>query len=382
MSISASSLRPIPLLRALLREASYLPDATARTYFRRYIVSRFKAYQPRQNATDALQIVAKYRHRSFRRRKEAIILERTRPLLRSGYKGLNYLRRANAGELPCLQKVLFFAYGRLGKRKYALLSKLLQPDPIMDEMVTPKPQSEEVPPLQQLYQSNKRYLQYFDAPKADPKKTYFTINISNRYSRLRTVIKTQSEKGVALNADLSSYSLRTPIYNIWERPMPIKRARNNVRRWYARTLTRLLPPLPIAEWEDIRSMIAGEKPISLKQRRATASSPRVSLGEGDDQLERLVSQGITLDKPSRADKPAGKQRPHNIKPRFMRRLYAKLFALSCKVEYDEQRRMWKAIWGESMKFTKARVDTTPVDDLLFAGVDAKGNVLKASRPPN
>lgn len=381
MSTSASSLRPIHLLRALLREASYLPDATARTYFRRHIVNRFKAYQPKENATGAaalpIQAVAKYQHKSFRRRKIAIIQERARPLLRRAQKSLNFLRRANLGELPCLQKVLYFAYGRMGKRKYVLLRHLLQLDPNMDPDVPSKPQTHDLAPLQQLYYSNKRYLQYFDAPKVASNKTHFVINISPRYSRLRAVVRSQYEKSATVNREIKSINLITPIKNAWERPMPIRRARNNVRRWYAETLTRLLPPLPAEEWDNIRSMAAGEKHFSFKQRRTRASSSETSLGNDDVWLQYIVSQGITLDKPSRADKPAGRQRPHNLNTRFMRRLYAKLFALCCKLEYDDQKKTWKAVWGEPSKLVKARLDTTPIDDLLFAGVDAKGCIPQA-----
>jgi hypothetical protein len=192
--------KPLHLLRALLREASYLPDAAARGYFRRYIVSRYKAYQPRQNATASfdVQAVERYRHRSFKRRQIAIINERTRPLLRKGQKGLNFLRRANQGEIPSLQKALFFAYGRIGRRKYALLENLLRPDPIMDGGALPK-HAEGPSPLQALYFSNKRYLQYFDAPKALNNKTHCQINISDRYSRLRAVLKSQHQKGISIH---------------------------------------------------------------------------------------------------------------------------------------------------------------------------------------
>ena len=126
-----SQTRSLHLLRSLLREASYLPDATARDYFRRYIVARFKAYQPRPNATASfdVQAVDKYRHKSFKRRHIGVISERTAQQQRKAQKGLNLLRRANQGETPCLQKVLWFTYGRLGRRKYALLDDLLKPDP-------------------------------------------------------------------------------------------------------------------------------------------------------------------------------------------------------------------------------------------------------------
>jgi hypothetical protein len=36
----------------------YLPDATARTYFRRDIIVRFRTYQPKPNATASFDINA------------------------------------------------------------------------------------------------------------------------------------------------------------------------------------------------------------------------------------------------------------------------------------------------------------------------------------
>jgi hypothetical protein len=369
-------LKPLPLLRALLREASYLPDATARSYFRRYIVGRYKAYQPKQNATASLdvQAVEKYRHRSFKRRQIAIINERTRPLLRKGQKGLNFLRRANQGEIPCLQKVLFFAYGRIGRRKYALLENLLRSDPIMDGGAPPK-EVEGPTPLQQLYYSNKRYLQYFDAPKVERSKMHYVINISDRYSRLRAVLKSQHQKGLSIHRELKRPFMKTPINNIWERPMPIKRARNNVRRWYAETMTRVLPPLPNEEWDNVHAMIVGERRIGLVRRRARASDLRSE----EDAFTSTIEEAIALDRPSKADKPAGDQRPHAITPKFMRRLYTRILMLCCKVGYDDEHKRWKAIWGEPMKSIKPALYRAPTDASLFAGVDATGRIPAAPK---
>jgi hypothetical protein len=371
--------KPLHLLRALLREASYLPDATARGYFRRYIVSRYKAYQPKENATASFDVkaVERYRHRSFKRRQIAIIKERTRPLLRKGQKGLNFLRRANQGEIPCLQKALFFAYGRLGRRKYALLDNLLKPDPIMDGGAPPK-DVEGPTPLQKLYFSNKRYLQFFDAPKATS-PTHHLINISDRYSRLRAVLKSQHQKGLSINRELKRPAMKTPIHNIWERPMPIKRARNNVRRWYAETMSRLLPPLPKNEWDAIRAMSVGERRIGLVKRRAHAQDMNPEPIVEDALFASMIEEAIALDKLSTADKPAGRERPHAITPRFMQRLYTRILMLCCKVEYDHEHKRWKAIWGEPMKSVKPAIYLAPTDVSLFAGVDANGHIPKAPK---
>ncbi|KAI8941486.1 hypothetical protein NX059_002703 [Plenodomus lindquistii] len=381
---AASSLQPRHLLRALLREATYLPDATARSYFRRYIVSRFKAYQPKQNATATFDVhaVDKYRHRSFKRRRLAVINQRTRPLLKKGHKGLNFLRRANSGETPCLLKTLYFAYGRIGRRKYALLDGLLRPDPVMgDDAPLSPPELPGQAPLQQLYYSDKRHLQYFAAPKVKS-KTEYTISISDRYSRFRAVVKSQHAKGISINRQLKTSDLVTPINNVWERPMPIKRARNNVKRWYAQTLTRLMPPLPTDEWDNINAMMAGQKKVSLVKRRTPVATAIPTFPDDEQRALHSLQAGLAMDRPSRADKPVGMQRPHHITPKYMRRLYTKILVLSCKLEYDHERNRWNAVWGESTKTINPNIYNVPTDASLFAGVDETGHVPQPPKQPN
>jgi hypothetical protein len=378
LAVASSHTRSVHLLRALLREATYLPDAVARQYFCRYIVGRFKAYQPRQNATAsfAVQAVEKYRHRNVKRRQLSIIVERKSQLLRKAQKGLHYLRRANQGELPCLQKVLHFAYGRMGPRKYTLLNEVLKPDPIMDggEPVTAA-DLEGPTPLQKLYYSNKHYLQYFDAPKTGHKATH-VINIADRYSRLRACLKTQCQKGISINRALKGHAMKTPMHNVWMRPMPIVRARNNVRRWYAVTMTRFLPPIPTDEWDDMHAMICKQKHVGLVRRRARLAA------EEDEQPLDIIAKGMQLSKLSKADRPAGMWRPHNITTKFMRRMYLRIMRICCKVEYNPERKHWVATWGDSIQPVNSVTNMPPVDDALFAGVDATGKrvVEKPTEP--
>lgn len=349
------------LLRALLREASYLPDAAARCFVRQHVVNRFRAYQPWHKAPVSTGV---------KRRPAAILDARTRPKLRQAHKALNFLRRANQGEIPCLHKVLLLAYGRMGKRKHALLSGLLKPDP------NAMPTDPDAPsPLQVLYDSNKRYLRYFDAPKA-ASKTHLSIGFSPRYSRLRAVVASQSASGIALHRDLKGAALKTPINNVWERPMPIKRARNNVRRWYALTMSRLLPPLPTEEWDQLHAMATGERPVALKRRRTAV--PELDMESAGDhlQFQTTVLDAIALRKPSRADKPAGIHRPHAITEKFMRRLYTKVLALCCKLEYNVEQQRWIVIRTASARRIRPNVHSMPTDEALFAGVDDKGRVPK------
>jgi hypothetical protein len=370
---AASHTKSIHLLRALLREATYLPDAVARQYFHGYIVNRFRAYQPRQDATTSIV----YRHRNVQRRALSIITERTDKVQKKAQKGLHYLRRANQGEIPCLKKVLHFAYGRMGKRKYALLGHVLKPDPIMDGgKVLAASEIGGPTPLQELYYSDKQWLQYFDAPKPGTNGMQ-VINISDRYSRLRAVIKSQYQRGVSINRELKGPAMKTPVHNIWMRPMPIKRARNNVRRWYAETMTRLLPPLPAEEWDKIKAMIEGSEKMSLVRHRTPATSSS-SVTAAEHSLQ-TISGGLALSKRSKADRPNGMWRPHHIKVKFMRRMYSRLLQLCPKVEWNSERNHWTTVWGPPIQKIKPSIYQAETNDILFAGVDLKGKIPPAPK---
>jgi hypothetical protein len=368
MPATPSQTKSLHLLRSLLREASYLPDATARTYFRRYVVARFKAYQPKPSATASFDVdaVEKYRHRSFKRRHTGIINARAGQQQRKAQKGLNFLRRANQGEGPCIQKALWFAYGRLGRRKYALLDDLLKPDPAWPEGPAP---------LQQLYRSDLKCLQYFETPQA--RAGSHVIYISKQYPRLRALVTSQSRQDIDKKSAIKSPFLKTPILNTWQQPMPIKRAINNVRRWYAETMTLLLPALPNEEWDRIEAMSRGQQRIGFVRRRrpvAEVSSPPAS---DDDSVERMLQHNLAMDKLSKADRPQGVDRPHTLNARFMQRLYTKLLTLTPKLEFDDTRQQWNTVWGKHSKSFKPRNYTAPVDEALFAGVNDKGIAPKA-----
>ncbi|KAG9203384.1 hypothetical protein G6514_003038 [Epicoccum nigrum] len=368
----AAHTKSLHLLRALLREASYLPDVTARDYFRRYIVARFKAYQPKANATASFDVKAvdKFRHRSFKRRHEGIINERAGQQQRKAQKSLNLLRRATQGEGRIVQKLLWVAYGRLGRRKYALLEGLLKPDPAWPAGPTP---------LQQLYHSDLRCLQYFDAPTRSKDNTAWHLAISRQYPRLREVVRTQVHKGIALRREMKKPFLATPIVNTWLQPMPLKRAVNNVRRWYAETMTRLLPPLPAAEWDRVDALSKGRQRIDFVKRRTpvAASAPPshdVAMAE-ETSLEQLVQRSLAMDKPTKVEKARSIGKSHLLTARYMQRMYLRLLSLSCKLEYNDTKKRWDVIWGDSSKGAKPASYTEPVDDVLFVGVNAKNGLV-------
>lgn len=371
---NASQLKSLHLLRALLREATYLPDPSARSYFRRYIIGRFRAYQPTQNATSQAKA---FRRSGFRRRPITVIESRTAEMQKKAQQGLNYLRRANMGERNCLQKVLLHTYGRIGRRRYALLDELIKPDPLVAAEVD-QADPEEFAPLQKLYYSDRPVLRLFDKPKkiSDRKVTF---SLSAPYSRLQAVITGQVQKGAALHALLKSTKLETDIYNVWERPMPIKRARNNIRRWYKDTMGKLLPPLPNAEWDHLKALATGESRwAGIVPRR----KPAIESEQSEHQFissQVAIEQAIALDKPSKADKRAEfHPATNNITTRRMRRLYAEVLSYCCKLEWDVTRRGWVSRWAP----TVPPVFNFAAGGALFSGVDEKGRPPKPTTARN
>jgi hypothetical protein len=235
-------------------------------------------------------------------------------------------------------------------------------------------------PLQELYYSNKQFLRYFDAPQPVANGMQL-INISDRYSRLRAVLKSQHHRGISINRELKGPTMKTPTHNVWMRPMPIVRARNNVRRWYAETMTRFLPPLPTEEWDKLHAMINGTERVSLVKRRALGTVRAPETATEEERTLDAVSEGLSMAKLSKADRPAGMWRPHNITAQYMRRLYSRILQLCCKVEYSDEHKHWVAVWGRPTQSISPKIYNAPTDASLFAGVDEQGRAPKAPKAP-
>lgn len=361
--LPSQKLRSIHLLRALLRETSYLPDPKARSYFHDYILSRFKAYQPVQKGSV-----------SFKQSRNNVIYGRVLAKQREARKGLNYLRRANLGERPCLEKVLYLAYGRMGRRRRVLLEELMKPEPAVGEEDKPAP-------LHQLYYTNTRCLQVFDAPqegrtgKDGEERVFF--DFSDRYPKLKVVLIAQLLAGVFMGREFKQVKVYMDKYNAWRRPMPIKRARNHVRRNYALKMEKVLPPLPSEEWDQLAAQARGEVRWQGPVARRTPALPRdQTSSEGEIRYDATaIKQGLALERPSKADRPVGDERPQKLTSRTMRRIYAKVLGYCCKLEYNEDRGRWRAVWPSAAN-SLSTVYTRPTEEVLFAGVDSQGKKPK------
>lgn len=329
---------PIHLLRALLRQCTYLPDSAAREYLHRHIIARYRAKCPR-----------------FRRPpqpgpplcpKPETLGTQKQHLLQTARDGLALLHRANSGYMRALTKVLALTYGRTGKRRHELLSLLQAPDIPSDQTAV--------------------------ASLSASLTTTPTFNVP---PRLEALVKSQIQQGHTdfVNPPLKQVAPRIPKQNIWRRPVPMKRVRNIQRNWLNMVLERAMPPLPEEEWERLRRLANGElKWEGPVQRRAKVEESR----EKDGSL--FPERGFDieeLDKRMGSRTTGFKDSPHKINGRLMRRLWARTFRQSPVMKWNATKKSWYFEWGRLGSADGVGDITRNIPQLSpFDGVDEDGMV--------
>ena len=312
----------LSLYRALLRECSYLPDPNSRKFFHGHIVSRFRAYGPHPGVRDPCC-------RSQRPR----TVHRQTQILRNARKGLNVLCRANHGHLPHLKKILAITYGRIGPRRYELLRQLKVPDSptnagVLEDVLRfrAQPANQQVP---------------------SPSRALLALMISQAKQPLSGYMRRLPIRGGPV----------IPAKNTWGRPMPMKRVRNMKRKWYTAALSRVMPPLPEAEWETLRRMALGE-----------ARFRRPALRKGPSRRQNLGAETHST----------GQKlcRPHHVHSRYMRRLWAEILQQCPLMRNDPSRPSgWDISWSNLKTEVKIGLDPILRDESCFDGVDENGKLL-------
>ena len=246
-------------------------------------------------------------------------------------------------------------YGRVGKRRRQLISKLQAPNPLVDDASVAILSA-------QISQSSdrKRELELTDELSA----------------LLKSQIKQPSTR--FHRAPLRELAPKVPERNIWQRKFPEKRRVNFIKAWYAKTLDRLMPPLEAAEWERLEGLAAGNVPWNgpVSQRKlgtvrsadSRHSFDRFALRDLPHRLttstERIVEEG---------KHPEVKSRPHQLTPRFMRRLWSSVFHKCPRLDWNNERKKWDVTWGDVEK--QATLAISPHKELapsIFDGVDDEG----------
>jgi LYRM2-like protein len=417
--------KSIHLYRHLLREAGYLPDKVARLQIRRQIRFRFRhKVIHRRKLLETASSHNGILSQTFRSSEPVATLQQR---LKTGESALKRLHNANLGCTASLYKVLLYAYGRIGKRRYEMLRPILEVDDASTGVEAVKAAESRCT----RNRDTKDFVLHvpikaiFDGPKKSQDANVVEFHISRRYERLRALAlsQTRSYKPATrfLRGRLRSTLFKMPKFNIWKRPMPQKRVKNMLNKWYGKLIDAILPCLPKSDWDHLRALAIGAKPFEVVERRRRPMTKPDFITSYD--LEKLLalqpgnvrslSENFKISKPEepiiknyrhpwtsrfphRRDvwlesnsviesvqqdligselqtgpripvKRNQREQPHHFTQRMLRRMYGKIL-WHCSFMQKDETGKWRITWGSQVLNSKPDSDTfNPLFSLVTDG---------------
>ncbi|KAG8526567.1 uncharacterized protein KY384_008768 [Bacidia gigantensis] len=308
--------RVLHLLRAILRECTYLPDYQARNYMWNQCLHRFKARKDDD------------RDIAFSTGKQSAEV-RGRRAVSKAKDALKDLQRANAGHKRHLTKVLEMTYGRTGKRRHRLLEAFTK--------------------------SSTATGSEFDWAGLSPELSDL---LSSQWSRPGTS---------PIRPAVKKVSLDIPAKNSWGRPMPQKRVNNKKRRIYGEVMDRVLPPVPYDEQKRLRHLALGQGDA------AKLSRPRRRGSRNERGMRTHTTQTKMISRPHALTSRYMRRRYTNIvmNTPALKATEAKLKnEAQWKIEWTDIRKECEVAMKTGKQLPLA----------MFEGVDAKGKLLSKSIP--
>ncbi len=276
---------------------------------------------------------------------------------------IGQLDRASHGDMQALQKVYYYSYGRGGPRRRQLLSNGMELLSASDA-VTPPPHPPVFPP------PNPRHGRaYHDNDRG---RTVPVLEVSPTLTGFQQFLKDQE----AFKPDVGGRNkkikyLDPPIgkYSIWGKPVARKRERGMTKAWVSDTLESVMPPLPKLEWEYLRRIATGEiEPEAPPSRRTKVGD----WGEEGYLTVWNLKNPVHHAFRSQVVGRVMERKRHVLTPKFLKRMHASIWHVSCKMEWSEEHNKWKYTWGKDKASTsqgkKARL--LPRDLQLFEGMEA------------
>ena len=311
----------IPFMRALLRQATYLPDSAAREFFHDHIIASFRRYCPRKTTP------------SDNTPSNQITPQRRNQRMRDARKNWRVLVHANHGSPVHLTRVLEMAYGRRGKKHYMLMKDVLPPENSQDSKA-----------LEELSLMIEERHSVLKAKEPHLSEKLFALVRSQKNQKDRLFPKN----------NIKSTEPIIPETNIWLRPLPKGRGKNLRRKWYAETLNRVMPPLPEADWNRLQDLSLGKL-----------------LWEGP-RRPRTKAQGQFI---TDSYEPKWDSDWHELTPRYMQRMWQKVFVQCPMMRWNADRGRWSVLWGRPHIETAVSLGADSyIDDGAFEGVNAEGKL--------
>ena len=311
---------------------------------------------------------------------ELVIEELGKRRIKDAWKFSRFLERAGQGNHDDLKKLLFLTYGRTGKRKRELIRDLIRPPE------TSLPEDEKA--LEDLIQNPMGRQALNFKPNA----------------KFHSFLRSQVANSPAENpkAKIRHLIAKIPDENIWGRSVPLKLQKSLRKKWWANTLDKVLPPIPLHEFDRLRDLSSGKIPIedppphrcrpkfivkALTEQendsrvwellKNPARLPNSTIDEVmfDPELGLVLSkEGETERKPAAADKEKPPEKAWGEGPdriRYMRRLYATIWNLTSVMAQDEVTKLWVTTWGGGRTKAHSGEVTAPSakDEELFEGLE-------------
>lgn len=334
------------LLRAILRECTYLPDLQSRQYLSQYALARFRTYG----------------YKAWKHRDDDTFGARLQRQRRKARQAFYQLRRANEGDRRPLLKALFMTYGRIGKRRIELMRPLM-PAAGREAIERIMAGDEERTHVEAIVDTEPAKIrggaQPFRSTKgnddAENMATVQTSGVALQEARdelpclspeLYALALSQSQSDIDGRPLLKPQRLKPqiPELNSHFRPMPKSRVKNMTKKWYADILGRIRPPLPDEQWTALYDLACG---IGIPQhpsppRRFSAQCVRSRHAAAETSaLEMVVTRGMSM-----ADKARlGNVRRRTITPRFMQHLYVEVLGQCPRIDWNLKEKTWNVRWG-------------------------------------
>lgn len=315
------------LLRDLLRETTYLPDPWLRTYWRSYVISRYRDYlnEPDKDI-NWREYVKQSRLQPGETPDEPEDRRWIRPsgkkpnrqlfLLNKARKELRRLARANCGHEIALFSIMCRAYGRAGPRRHALLRDVWQNDIpedsdqlkaiinarfgglSVDSSTALKGNKDKANgSTKEAKKGEKEVALNGQDARQDTLGTRKPADMFRRIEgnsklpprpdipklppRIVTLINAQISAPVSRKLSKVSVKPNIPEVNAWGRPFPAVRAKNIIADWLLHLQNTLLPPLPDKEFARLRAMARGDLDGLVTPRLPRNMPPLVKVREYD-----------------------------------------------------------------------------------------------------
>lgn len=333
-------MNPKHLLRAILRECTYLPDAEARKYMHKWTLRKFRNFFPKTvplRKYDPNEGEPDLSHRLL------MLEDRQYAAYQRGERRLQLLRRANEGYLKPLEDVLMRTYGRTARERNYMMDKVDHPD-------TPETHRD----VEKLFNVERYSINWQPSSLFEQLMTTQVQNLSHLDRSVRGKLRFRCRSDVV------------PKINSWGLPMPRCRVRNLTRKWYDRTSSQLLTPRTAADLARLRRLALDPPAESELPKR------RNKVGVWDDDECKTLSSDFLLKGPAKPGISFHKEyrlhgRPHRITRRVLSSMYAKIYNHTPQIHWNEDIAKYELCWSQisPRKRQAATITSEEQGDLLF-----------------